>query len=202
MEKLRIVTLGISGGGRTRGRHATPADFALHDGTPYRDVPGAARTTLGFGICSSLKGHFCRAVPNPKLRFATFASLYGSCGVAAWAATAQLGREAGGPASAPPPGDLCREVRHEHRPSASGPDPAHPSSTEAVRAVGLGEGAPQSGEAAAAQVCCTAREGRVAHLGANGVEVARGEATSESSCEGAPQPPLSRSERICETGEC
>jgi hypothetical protein len=37
MEKLRIVTKGFRAGDRSRGRFATPADFPLHDGTPYRD---------------------------------------------------------------------------------------------------------------------------------------------------------------------
>ena len=31
MNKLRIVTVGISGGARPRGRFATPADFPPHD---------------------------------------------------------------------------------------------------------------------------------------------------------------------------
>jgi hypothetical protein len=38
-------------------------------------VPGATRTTLGFGICISFKGH-CRACQTLVLRFATFSSLY------------------------------------------------------------------------------------------------------------------------------
>jgi hypothetical protein len=44
----------ISGGGRSRGCFATPADFPRHDGTPYR---GATRTPSGFGVCPSPKGH-------------------------------------------------------------------------------------------------------------------------------------------------
>jgi hypothetical protein len=58
MNKLRIVTIGISGGGSLTGA-ATPADSPRLDGTPgtgYYRVPGATRTTLGFGILSIIQG--------------------------------------------------------------------------------------------------------------------------------------------------
>jgi WD40 repeat protein len=38
MEKLRIVTLGISSGDRPRGRFATPADLPRRDCSPYSHV--------------------------------------------------------------------------------------------------------------------------------------------------------------------
>jgi hypothetical protein len=47
MERLRIVTLGIPGGESLTGRYATPADFLLHDGTPYRRLR-VRRWGLGF----------------------------------------------------------------------------------------------------------------------------------------------------------
>jgi hypothetical protein len=41
--------------------------------TRWYPVPGATRTTLGFGICPSFKGHsFCRAVPNPSITIRNF----------------------------------------------------------------------------------------------------------------------------------
>ena len=72
MEKLRIVTSGISGvGDRSRGRFATPADSPLHDGTPYR---GLHVRRWGLGFVRHSRTILCRAVP--KLRFATFSSPY------------------------------------------------------------------------------------------------------------------------------
>ena len=61
MQKLRIVTLGISGGDRSRGRYATPVDFPLHDGTFIR---GYAYDD-GVWDLSIVQGSiFCRPVPN------------------------------------------------------------------------------------------------------------------------------------------
>jgi hypothetical protein len=49
---------------RSRGRFATPADFTLHDGTPYRGLH-ARRESLGFVHRS--RAIFCRAAPNPNV---------------------------------------------------------------------------------------------------------------------------------------
>jgi hypothetical protein len=57
--KLRIVTLGVSGGGRSRGRYETPADFPLQDCSPYRELH-VRRESLGFVHRS--RASFCRAV--------------------------------------------------------------------------------------------------------------------------------------------
>jgi hypothetical protein len=56
MEKLRIVTLGVRFrvGDRSRGRYATPLDFPLNDGTPYR---GLRVRRWGLGFCPSFKDH-------------------------------------------------------------------------------------------------------------------------------------------------
>jgi hypothetical protein len=64
---LRIV------GERSRGRFATPADFPLHDCSPYRGLY-VRRERLGFVYRS--RTIFCRRVPNLTLRFAAIASLY------------------------------------------------------------------------------------------------------------------------------
>jgi hypothetical protein len=52
MQKLRIVTLGISGG---RSLTTPLRDARRFPSTRWYPVPGATRTTLGFGICSSFK---------------------------------------------------------------------------------------------------------------------------------------------------
>jgi hypothetical protein len=60
--------------GRSRGRFATPADFPLHDCSPYSHVH-VRREGLGFVHRS--RAIFCRPVPNlSALRFATFSSPY------------------------------------------------------------------------------------------------------------------------------
>jgi hypothetical protein len=40
--------------------------------TRWYPVPGATRTTLGFGICPSFKAIFCRPVPNSKVTIRNF----------------------------------------------------------------------------------------------------------------------------------
>jgi hypothetical protein len=60
-------------GERSRGRFATPADFPLHDCSPYRGLY-VRRERLGFVYRS--RTIFCRRVPNLTLRFAAIASLY------------------------------------------------------------------------------------------------------------------------------
>jgi hypothetical protein len=71
MQKLRIVTFGVSG-----GRSLT---------RPFRDIPlcGIVARTRVYTYAakvwelSIVQGpFFCRPVPNLKLRFATFSSLY------------------------------------------------------------------------------------------------------------------------------
>jgi hypothetical protein len=52
MQKLRIVTLGISGGGSLG---AVPRRPPISLTTMVHPVPRATRTTLGFGICPSFK---------------------------------------------------------------------------------------------------------------------------------------------------
>jgi hypothetical protein len=66
MRKLRIVTLGFRVGDRSRGRYATPADFAIHDGTPYR---GLRVRRWGLGFVHRSRTILCRAVPNPNWRY-------------------------------------------------------------------------------------------------------------------------------------
>jgi hypothetical protein len=51
-------------GGRSRGRLATPADFPLHDGTPFSRVH-VRRESLGFVHRS--RTILCRPVPNPLI---------------------------------------------------------------------------------------------------------------------------------------
>ena len=53
-KKLRIVTLGISGG---RSLTGPLRDARRFPSTRWYPVPGATRTTLGFGICPSFKDH-------------------------------------------------------------------------------------------------------------------------------------------------
>ena len=73
IKKLRIVTLRISGGRSLTGPLRDARRFAS---TRWCPVPGATRTTSGFGICPSFKDHLCRAVPNPNCTTGeTFASL-------------------------------------------------------------------------------------------------------------------------------
>jgi hypothetical protein len=48
---------------RSRRRFATPADFPLHDGTPYR---GLRVRRWGLGFLHRSRSTLCRAVPNPK----------------------------------------------------------------------------------------------------------------------------------------
>jgi hypothetical protein len=67
-KRWRVVTLGFRVGDRSRGRYATPADFALHDCSPCRGLR-VRRESLGFVHRS--RAIRCRAVPNQKLRFAT-----------------------------------------------------------------------------------------------------------------------------------
>jgi hypothetical protein len=65
MNKLLIVTLGISGGRvRSRGVFATSADSPRHDGTLYRGLH-VRRECLGFVHHSNII--FCRPVPNPTV---------------------------------------------------------------------------------------------------------------------------------------
>jgi hypothetical protein len=72
-KELRIVTVGISGGRSLTRRFATPADFPLHDCSPYSHVH-VRREGLGFVHRS--RAISCRSVPKPKCpRFATCSSL-------------------------------------------------------------------------------------------------------------------------------
>jgi SAM-dependent methyltransferase len=73
MQKLRIVgmTFGVSDG---RSLTRPLRDARRFPSTQRYSVPGATRTTLGFEICPSFKGHF---LPTLALRFATCSSLYG-----------------------------------------------------------------------------------------------------------------------------
>jgi hypothetical protein len=75
MKKLRIVTLGISGGGWLTGPFRDARRFPS---TRWYLVPEATRTPLGLGSCPSFKDHSLsrRAKPGTRLRFATFSSLY------------------------------------------------------------------------------------------------------------------------------
>ena len=73
VEKLRIVTLGVSGGGSLTGLFRDARRFPS---TRWYTVPGATRTALGFGICPSFKGDSLSPHAKPlKSRFALFASL-------------------------------------------------------------------------------------------------------------------------------
>jgi hypothetical protein len=67
IQKLRIVTLGISGGRSLTG----PLRDARRFPSPrWYPVPSATRTKLGIDICPSFKGlFFCRAVPSPNVFF-------------------------------------------------------------------------------------------------------------------------------------
>jgi hypothetical protein len=68
-----VHTLREDGGDRSRGRFATPADFLLHDCSPYSHVH-VRRESLGFVPRS--RTIFCRPVPSkPPFRFATCTSL-------------------------------------------------------------------------------------------------------------------------------
>jgi hypothetical protein len=69
MKKLRIVTLGISGGRRSRGRFATPTDFPLQDCRPYSHVH-ERRERLG--VVHRSRNIFCRPVPNPHVTIRNF----------------------------------------------------------------------------------------------------------------------------------
>jgi hypothetical protein len=62
MEKVRIVTLGISGGGSIA--HAKLADLPLHDGASYR---GLRARRGGLEFVHRSRAIFCRAVPNPNV---------------------------------------------------------------------------------------------------------------------------------------
>jgi hypothetical protein len=60
MQQLRVVALRISGGGSlTRHARRFPS-------TRWQLVPGATRTTLGFGMCPSFKGHFLSRRAQPQ----------------------------------------------------------------------------------------------------------------------------------------
>ena len=61
-KKLRIVTLVVSGRSLTRPLHDAPP-IPLYTTVP--GVPGATRTTLGFGICPSFKGYFLSRRAKP-----------------------------------------------------------------------------------------------------------------------------------------
>jgi hypothetical protein len=67
VKKLRIVTLGARD--RSRGRFATPADFPLHDCSPYRGLH-VRRTSLGFVPRS--RTVFYRPVSNPNVTIRNF----------------------------------------------------------------------------------------------------------------------------------
>jgi hypothetical protein len=67
---------GLVRGGGSRGRFATPARIPS---TRWYPVPGATRTTLGFGMCPSFKDHSLPRRPTLESRFATFSSLAVPC---------------------------------------------------------------------------------------------------------------------------
>jgi hypothetical protein len=69
MKILRIVTVGFHVGDRSRGRFATPADFPLHDCSPYSHVH-ARRERLGFVHRS--RAVFRRPCPNPNIPIRNF----------------------------------------------------------------------------------------------------------------------------------
>jgi hypothetical protein len=54
---------GLRVGGRSRGRYATPADFPLRDGSPYR---GQHVRRWGLGFVHRSRSILCRAVPNDR----------------------------------------------------------------------------------------------------------------------------------------
>jgi hypothetical protein len=58
----RTVTLGISGG---RSLSGPLRDARRFPSTRWYLVPGATRTSLGFGICPSFKGHFLSRRAKP-----------------------------------------------------------------------------------------------------------------------------------------
>ena len=61
-KKWRIVALGVSAGGSlTRPLR----DTRRFPSTRWYSVPGATRTTLGFEICPSFKGHFLSRRAKP-----------------------------------------------------------------------------------------------------------------------------------------
>jgi hypothetical protein len=62
MQKLRIVTIGISGG-------RSPADFPRHDGSAYW---GLRVRRWGLGFVHRSRTILCRAVPNLSVTFANF----------------------------------------------------------------------------------------------------------------------------------
>jgi hypothetical protein len=68
-QKLRIVTLRVSGWEIGEVCFATPADFPRHEGTPYRRLR-ARRWGLGFVHRSRII--FCRAVTNPSVTIRNF----------------------------------------------------------------------------------------------------------------------------------
>jgi hypothetical protein len=62
MKKMRIVTLGISGG---RSLTRPFRDARRFPSTRWYLDPGAAQTMLGFGFVHRSRTIFCRAVPEP-----------------------------------------------------------------------------------------------------------------------------------------
>jgi hypothetical protein len=72
LNKLRIVTVGVSGGRRSRGRFATPADFPLHDCSSYSHVH-ERRESLEFVHRS--RAIFGRPVPRLSVTIRNFSSL-------------------------------------------------------------------------------------------------------------------------------
>jgi hypothetical protein len=71
MQKLRIVTFGMSGGEMAHAsRFTTPADLPPHEFSPYSHVH-VRRESLGI-VHRSRAIIFCRPVPNLVFRFATF----------------------------------------------------------------------------------------------------------------------------------
>jgi hypothetical protein len=69
VKKMRIVTLRVSVGDRSRGRYATPADSPRHDGTPYR---GLRVRRWGLGFVHHSRTILYRPRQTPTLRFANF----------------------------------------------------------------------------------------------------------------------------------
>jgi hypothetical protein len=65
MNKLRIVTIGILGGGSLTG---PLRDARRFPSTRWYPVPRATCTTLGFGIFPSFKDHFLSARAKPHIR--------------------------------------------------------------------------------------------------------------------------------------
>jgi hypothetical protein len=60
MQKLRIVTIGMSGGRSLTGAVSRRPPISL-----VMMVLGVTRTPLGFGICPSFKGHSLSRRPKP-----------------------------------------------------------------------------------------------------------------------------------------